>query len=313
MLRKHEVDFGSPDFHVKLSKPEKEDMDVSLSIHSATFYANKGKTNSAGSLLSSLSQENATVANIWAKKADSVKPSNMKTSFKERKSLKQMSLNTGVRLAAKVGAHRRLASLSTLNLVYDVEYKDSNTRKLVRKRVVNGVSVIMNPGELVAIMGPSGSGKTTLLDCIARPAQKAARMKGDVFINGVSTKTSRGLEMHSCSIGYVRQLTTPWDPKLTVLENLVYAARLRLPKSMPLVEKLAIVSQCIADTGMTGIMDSIVGGLSGGGISGGQKRSLSVALQMILTPAVLIMDEPTVSAPRISVQLRSSTPSHATS
>ena len=111
----------------------------------------------------------------------------------------------------------------------------------------------------------------------------------------------------------MRQLTTPWDPKLTVLENLVYAARLRLPKSMPLVEKLAIVSQCIADTGMTGIMDSIVGGLSGGGISGGQKRLLSVALQMILTPAVLIMDEPTVSAPRISVQLRSSTPSHATS
>ena len=166
--------------------------------------------------------------------------------------------------------------------MYDVEYKDSNTRKLVRKRVVNGVSVIMNP-EACCHHGPIGFGENDAPRLYRTASTKAARMKGDVFINGVSTKTSRGLEMHSCSIGYVRQLTTPWDPKLTVLENLVYAARLRLPKSMPLVEKLAIVSQCIADTGMTGIMDSIVGGLSGGGISGGQKRLLSVALQMILT------------------------------
>jgi ABC-type phosphate transport system ATPase subunit len=317
LLRKHEVDFGSPAFHYSApseaavtqvanqdaprSKPgaaytapsskdaedDSDKVDHKIVVHSATFYA-PHKTGSKPNVGDGdlVGQESS--AERWSKSAaNAMKP--------KKSQLRQQSLTTGTRTAAKTAGRRRLASLSTLNLVYDVEYKDSNTGKHVRKRVVNGVSVIMNPGELVAIMGPSGSGKTTLLDCIARPAQKVARMQGDVFINGVSTRTARGLAIHSCSIGYVRQLTTPWDPNLTVLENMVYAARLRLPKDMPHGEKLAIVSKCIADTGMTGIMDSLVGGLSGGGISGGQKRLLSVALQMILTPAVLIMDEPTVS------------------
>ena len=326
ILRKIDIDYGSPAYHQEskiqvardaksingkhvdheskeinktLSKSSEVDaFDSSrgaVDIHSATFYA------------PSRSSDSSRASQLWAKKMDAEtnhqKSDSVEITMGETHKRSSLQASTA---KDTVDENPRLASLSTLNLVYDVEFKDSTTTKLVRKRVVNGVSVVMNPGELVAIMGPSGSGKTTLLDCIARPAQKMARMQGDVFINGVSTRTQRGLELHSCSIGYVRQLTTPWDPKLTVLENMVYTARLRLPKHMPLSEKLAVVSKCIADTGMTSIMDSIVGGHSGGGISGGQKRLLSVALQMIMSPAVLIMDEPTVS-------LNCQTPSNHTS
>ena len=220
---------------------------------------------------------------------------NRPATFYAKKGRSNSETTAGLWAGSKDGLSnvRRKVTLTTKNLVYDVEYKHSNTGKLVRKRVVNGINIILNPGELVAVMGPSGSGKTTLLDCIARPAKKEPMMKGDVFINGLSTRTVSGKALHSCSIGYVRQLTTPWDPQLTVLENLIYAARLRLPTRMPFTELMFIVSRCIAETDLHDLMDSVVGGESGGGISGGQKRLLSVALQLILSPAALIMDEPT--------------------
>ena len=302
-LRAIETEFGSSPYHETTNHHLLNTPSRKLNIENSENSENKNEdkndqsTSNQTKYLQSLSQRPAT---FYAQN----KKSNASTTHSNQNKLDNKAAewanNVDAGDAAAAGdagdglyQKRRMATLTTKNLVYDVEYVDNNTKKLVRKRVVNGISVIMNPGELIAVMGPSGSGKTTLLDCIARPAKKIVRMKGDVYINGMSMRTVKGMALHSCSIGYVRQLTTPWDPTLTVLENMVYAARLRLPTRMPLEEKLFIVSKCIADMEITNLMDSIVGGASGGGISGGQKRLLSVALQLILSPAALIMDEPT--------------------
>ncbi|KAL9959098.1 hypothetical protein ACROYT_G036181 [Oculina patagonica] len=164
-------------------------------------------------------------------------------------------------------------------------------KKPKRKQILKNVSVYFNPGELVAIMGPSGCGKTTLLDLLTG-RRRQGYSRGHVYINGVSMDAGVQ-DWYSRKIGYVLQLAVPYYEELTVRQNLFFAAHMRLPKSMSHSRKFERVEQILAETGLTSLADTVVGGSVGQGLSGGQKRRLCVALQMINLPSVLFLDEPT--------------------
>ncbi|XP_062524035.1 uncharacterized protein LOC134198639 isoform X2 [Corticium candelabrum] len=167
-----------------------------------------------------------------------------------------------------------------------VESTDSATEKTI----LHDISAYFNPGELVAIMGPSGSGKTTLLDLLTG-RRKTGNQTGNVFINGLPFQRLR--EWYVRHTGYVLQLAVPYYEELTVQQNLWLSAFIRLPKSLSQLQRFRRVKEVIEETGLSAVKDTVVGGSTGPGLSGGQKRRLAVAIQLLSMPKVIFLDEPT--------------------
>lgn len=156
-----------------------------------------------------------------------------------------------------------------------------------RKVILEDVSFTVFPGELVGIMGPSGCGKTTMLFAllgIMEPAQ------GRACINGQDIR-EHAHELRNI-IGYVPQ-DDIMHPELTVREVLSYAARLRLPADTTEAEINARVQQTLQRVNLLGAADVQVGSPDKKGISGGQKKRLNIALELLTEPSLLFLDEPT--------------------
>lgn len=155
------------------------------------------------------------------------------------------------------------------------------------KQIVSGVSGRIKAGEVLAIMGPSGSGKTTFLDILASK-RKTGTVSGFVQINGsvIDKKT-----FHRIS-GYVDQEDIHL-PSLTVREVLEFSAALRLPESMSSEQKAERVDTVLVELGLKHIEHSQIGNPVHRGISGGEKRRLSIGVELVTNPSILFLDEPT--------------------
>ncbi|KAI9099904.1 P-loop containing nucleoside triphosphate hydrolase protein [Phlyctochytrium arcticum] len=153
--------------------------------------------------------------------------------------------------------------------------------------VLRNVSFGAERGKLVAIMGGSGSGKTTLLNALAGRGRNL-NLQGNIMINGIRSKDF----IDSGKVAYVQQ-TDQLLPFLTVRQTLQYAARLRLPQGMPLKTKYTHVENVILELGLKECADTIIGDEWQKGISGGEKRRVSVGVQLLMNPSILFMDEPT--------------------
>ncbi|OIV89571.1 hypothetical protein TanjilG_19248 [Lupinus angustifolius] len=155
------------------------------------------------------------------------------------------------------------------------------------KKVLSGVTGIACPGELTAMLGPSGSGKTTLLTALA--GRLTGKVTGTIKYNG--NPNSNSLKR---KIGFVSQEDVLY-PHLTVLETLIYAALLRLPKTLTREEKMQHVDMVITELGLTRCRNSPVGGGMAlfRGISGGERKRVSIGLEMLVNPSLLFLDEPT--------------------
>jgi len=94
-------------------------------------------------------------------------------------------------------------------------------------------------------------------------------------------------------MGYMLQLAEAYSPYLTLRENLVYAAMMRLPHTMPLSAKMERAEQILDEINLRGRADVVVGSATGGGLSGGQKRLLMFGIEMVALPSMLFLDEPT--------------------
>lgn len=141
----------------------------------------------------------------------------------------------------------------------------------------------------MALMGPSGSGKTTLLNCLARrTAAAGAKVDGAILVNGTSPSNDAFRSISS----YVEQ-EDALIGSLTVRETINFAGRLSLPSNISRAERIARVDHLLKSFGLQGVKDGIVGTPLRKGISGGQKRRLSVAAQLITSPKILFLDEPT--------------------
>ncbi|CAE6447201.1 unnamed protein product [Rhizoctonia solani] len=167
------------------------------------------------------------------------------------------------------------------------------TRKKTEKRILSDVSAVFPSGQVTAILGPSGAGKSTLLQLLASRKMNAGvgagfKPEGSILFNG--RPVNKSMREH---VAFVEQEDDYHLPALTVRETLRYAAILRLPKAMSRKSKIARAEEVMKMLGLDLCADNLVGGELLKGISGGEKRRLSLAVQMINDPAILIVDEPT--------------------
>ncbi|KIK89135.1 hypothetical protein PAXRUDRAFT_831789 [Paxillus rubicundulus Ve08.2h10] len=153
--------------------------------------------------------------------------------------------------------------------------------------VLKDVQGIARPGKLTAVMGASGSGKSSLLDILAHRS-KLGIVTGSILINGRPATPSQVRQVS----GYVDQEDTLMGT-LTVYETVLYSALLRLPRDMSEEEKIARVHGTLEELGIRGIMGRRIGGSGKRSISGGEKRRVSIACELVTSPSILFLDEPT--------------------
>ena len=157
----------------------------------------------------------------------------------------------------------------------------------VGRRLLDGVSLTIYPSEFVGLMGPSGAGKSTLMNVLNgyTPPQT-----GQVLING------RSLYQHFDEfrgmIGFVPQ-DDIIHSELTVREALFYSARLRLPRDFSTRDIHKRIDAVLAQLGLAGIDDVLIGSPTRKGISGGQRKRVNLAMELLTDPSVLFLDEPT--------------------
>src|ERR1700676_5296566 len=146
------------------------------------------------------------------------------------------------------------------------------------KQILAETTLSVEPGQLVAFIGESGSGKTTLLKALAGVTTPSS---GLVTVNGepVSARLT--------DIGYLPQDEIV-HPDLTVTESLEYSARLRLPADSADDEIAATVRRALDELGLEEHADTRIGSLSGG-----QRKRVGLATEILSRPSLLFLDEPT--------------------
>ncbi|KAK9130098.1 hypothetical protein Sjap_010585 [Stephania japonica] len=162
----------------------------------------------------------------------------------------------------------------------------ASNRKSGSPAILGGVSGYALPGEVLAIMGPSGCGKSTLLDALAGRLQSNTTQSGDILINGRRETLAFGTSAYVTQDDYL--MTT-----LTVREAVYYSAQLQLPDSMSKSKKMEIAEMTIREMGLQDAMDTRIGGRGSKGISGGQKRRVTICIEILTRPKLLFLDEPT--------------------
>ncbi|KAE9589264.1 hypothetical protein Lal_00000138 [Lupinus albus] len=155
------------------------------------------------------------------------------------------------------------------------------------KTLLNDISGETRDGEIMAVLGASGSGKSTLIDALANRIAKG-KLKGTVALNGEALE-SRLLKVISA---YVMQDDLLF-PMLTVEETLTFAAEFRLPRSLSKSKKKARVQALIDQLGLRNAAKTIIGDEGHRGVSGGERRRVSIGIDIIHDPILLFLDEPT--------------------
>lgn len=160
-------------------------------------------------------------------------------------------------------------------------------RKRWTRQILNDVSFHVDSGQIMGILGNSGSGKTTLLDAMSGRIGNSGTLLGDVYVNGRKLKRE---EYPDC-FSYVLQSDNLLS-YLTVEETLTYTAQLALRKhSAEAIKKK--VSSVMAELSLSHVANSVIGGRVFPGISGGERRRVSIACQLLQDPRVILLDEPT--------------------
>jgi len=152
--------------------------------------------------------------------------------------------------------------------------------------VLRGVSLALEPGEVVALEGPSGSGKTTflsILGCILTPTSGRVVVEGKIVD---PKKPGKLPEIRKRSIGFVFQQFNLF-PALTALENVEYALNIKGVKSPLATQKAAEILERV---GLAERMRFLPRDLSGG-----QKQRVAIARALAAEPAILLADEPTAN------------------
>ena len=199
-----------------------------------------------------------------------------------------LGVATATLLLDQHGALRRVDSSQGITLDIEGLGVDKG-RGASRFSLLEKVSLTIRPGELVGIMGPSGAGKTTLLESLNGYDPPTA---GRVVLNG------RDLYQHydrfRLDIGYVPQ-DDILHPQLRVKDALFYTARLRLPPDTRPQEIEARITRILDDLHIQEIADRRIGSPAEKDkvLSGGQRKRVNLAMELLTDPGLLFLDEPT--------------------
>ena len=153
-----------------------------------------------------------------------------------------------------------------------------------RTKALNGITFQVMPGEFVGIMGPSGSGKSTLLNCIATVIRPTA---GRILMDGKEVQNLKGKELaqyRGQKIGYLFQ-------NFELLDNLTGRENIMLPLSLNKVsekEGIRRLEELTDYLEVTDVLDKFPSQMSGG-----EKQRIAAARALILSPEIVLADEPT--------------------
>jgi len=172
-------------------------------------------------------------------------------------------------------------ALEWTNVNYSVE-----TRKAGTLQVLKDLSGRVTPGRVLAILGPSGSGKTSLLNILSGRLNNG--VEGDISINGCSIDSAE----FRTEVAYVTQEDVH-TPLQSVREALHFSAALRLSKEITKDRQNELVNKLLEELMLTKCADTYIGGGRIRGISGGERKRVSIAQELITRPKIIFLDEPT--------------------
>lgn len=187
----------------------------------------------------------------------------------------------------KLGEEKRGAGKITRMLTGGCRVTTRSTPAITERTILNGITGMVSPGEILAVLGPSGSGKSTLLNALA--GRLHGGLTGTVLANGrklTLKKTSRR------RTGFVPQDDLIY-PHLTVRETLVFCSLLRLPNTLSRKDKISMAESVMLELGLAKCENTIIGNAFIRGVSGGERKRVSIAHELLMNPSLLILDEPT--------------------
>jgi ABC-type multidrug transport system ATPase subunit len=179
--------------------------------------------------------------------------------------------------------HSEITSQRISFNVHNVSYSFSQNDKALQC-----INISEGPGKLVGIMGVSGAGKTTLLNVLSGITKPAS---GKILINGIELFSAEGKKNLKGVIGYISQDDLLIE-ELSVYDNLYYNARLCF-SSLPVTVLHNKVAQILKSLGLWERRNLRVGSILDKKLSGGQRKRLNIALELIREPSILFVDEPT--------------------
>lgn len=178
-----------------------------------------------------------------------------------------------------------MATLRWENVNVFVDVPNGACRKPINKQIIYGSSGIIRPGQILAVVGPSGAGKTTLFNVLAK-RNAEYDVGGSLLLNGRSYDG----DLLKIVSGFVWQ-DALYHSHLTPREALHFAARLKEP--MSLADRTERVNNLLHAFDLERCADTRIGNDTIKGISGGEKKRLSIAVEVISNPKLLFLDEPT--------------------
>ncbi|XP_057471312.1 ABC transporter G family member 23 isoform X1 [Actinidia eriantha] len=183
--------------------------------------------------------------------------------------------------------------LSVRNLSYTIHQNRTISTLFCRPEpkplnILKSVSFVARSSEILAIVGPSGTGKSSLLRLISGRVREKDFDRKSVSLNDYAITSPTQLRK---KCGFVAQEDNLL-PLLTVKETLMFSAKFRL-KEMSAEEREERVESLMQELGLVHVADSFVGDEENRGISGGERKRVSIGVDMIHDPPILLLDEPT--------------------
>ncbi|XP_046816693.1 protein scarlet isoform X2 [Vespa crabro] len=168
-------------------------------------------------------------------------------------------------------------------------YAMKRNGKTIDKQLINNVRGVIKPGDLTAILGGSGSGKTSLMTALALRTGPGIVVHGDIRVNGVPIGSSY-MKHHS---GFMHQ-EDMFIGTMTVLEHLWFMARMKFDRRVRNREIHGKIESLLRDVGLIYRCNVRIGDNDDGKIlSGGEKKRLAFATELLTDPKILFLDEPT--------------------